>query len=152
MNPHYEKRHKGGEDAATVSDNLIAVADGVGGWANSGIDPANYSRKLCSLIAEMAGKADDAQLMNPRDIIIQACDENKEIGSSTCVIATLDRFAPFLYTANLGDSGYLLLRKNGLDLVSIFRSREQTHSFNFPFQIGTGGDDPAKADTQLHQV
>jgi protein phosphatase PTC7 len=133
MNPHFEKRHKGGEDAATLSMNLIAVADGVGGWAQSGIDPANYSRKLCNLIGEIAEKADDRTLMNPRDIIIEANDQNKEIGSSTCVIATLDKYAPFLYTANLGDSGYLLLRKNGLDLISIFRTKEQTHSFNFPF-------------------
>jgi hypothetical protein len=51
-----------------------------------------------------------------------------------------------MYTANLGDSGYLLLRKSGIDLISIYRTKEQTHSFNFPFQIGTGGDDPAGAD------
>jgi protein phosphatase PTC7 len=131
LNPHFEKRHKGGEDAATLSSNLIAVADGVGGWAANGVDPANYARRLCKLIGEQ--QLDDHMLMNPKDVIVQACDQNKEVGSSTCVVATLDRFAPFMYTANLGDSGYLLLRKNGLDLVSIFRSREQTHSFNFPF-------------------
>lgn len=152
LHPHFEKRHKGGEDAATVSPNLIAVADGVGGWASSGIDPAIYSKRLCTIIGEIAEKVDDHRLMNPRDIIIEASDQNKETGSSTCVIATLDRYAPFLYTANLGDSGYLLLRKNGLDLISIFRTTEQTHGFNFPFQIGTGGDDPAKADPQIHQV
>lgn len=67
-------------------------------------------------------------------------------------MATLDEKAPILYTANLGDSGYLLLRKEGLDLVTLFRSKEQQHSFNFPFQVGTGGDDPAKAETQLHDV
>jgi len=27
---------------------LIAVADGVGGWGDVGIDPAFYSRGLCS--------------------------------------------------------------------------------------------------------
>lgn len=57
-----------------------------------------------------------------------------------------------MYTCNLGDSGYLLLRKSGMDLVSIFRSKEQTHSFNFPFQVGTGGDDPAKGDENLHEL
>ena len=57
-----------------------------------------------------------------------------------------------MHTANLGDSGFLLLRKNGLDLVSVFRSTEQQHSFNFPFQVGTGGDDPAKADLKMHEV
>ena len=47
MNPHFAKKAKGGEDAACILDNLLAVADGVGGWAESGIDPAIFSRKLC---------------------------------------------------------------------------------------------------------
>ena len=47
MNPHYSKKAKGGEDAACILDNLLAVADGVGGWAESGVDPAIFSRKLC---------------------------------------------------------------------------------------------------------
>jgi hypothetical protein len=74
MNPHFEKRKKGGEDAATITLNLLAVADGVGGWASSGIDPAIYSRRLCNLIGEIAEKADDRHLMNPREVIIEACD------------------------------------------------------------------------------
>ena len=65
--------------------------------------------------------------------MIDAAAESREIGSSTCVIASLDEKMPYLYTANLGDSGYMLLRKEGLDLVTRFRSKEQQHSFNFPF-------------------
>ena len=53
INPHYAKRHKGGEDAACVNDRLLAVADGVGGWAESGVDPAIYSKRLCVLIDEL---------------------------------------------------------------------------------------------------
>jgi protein phosphatase PTC7 len=49
INPHYAKKHKGGEDAACINDNLICVADGVGGWAESGVDPAIYSKKLCNM-------------------------------------------------------------------------------------------------------
>lgn len=45
--PHMQKRHKGGEDAAVLTDRVLAVADGVGGWAENGVDPANYSRRLC---------------------------------------------------------------------------------------------------------
>ena len=45
--PHMQKRHKGGEDAAVLTDRVISVADGVGGWAENGVDPANYSRRLC---------------------------------------------------------------------------------------------------------
>jgi serine/threonine protein phosphatase PrpC len=45
--PHIQKRAKGGEDAAVVTERLLAVADGVGGWAESGVDPAIYARGLC---------------------------------------------------------------------------------------------------------
>ena len=45
--PHMQKRHKGGEDAAVLTDRVLSVADGVGGWAENGVDPANYSRRLC---------------------------------------------------------------------------------------------------------
>ena len=56
--------------------------------------------------------------------MIRACSESREVGSSTCVLVNLDESAPLLYTANIGDSGYLLLRKEGVDLVSKFRSKE----------------------------
>ena len=49
LRPHPNKRHKGGEDAAALNDRLLCLADGVGGWAESGVDPAIYSRRLCSL-------------------------------------------------------------------------------------------------------
>jgi len=29
------------------NNRLLAVADGVGGWNDYGIDPAKYSRELC---------------------------------------------------------------------------------------------------------
>ena len=47
MIPHPEKAYKGGEDALYANNEILSVADGVGGWADQGIDPANFSRKLC---------------------------------------------------------------------------------------------------------
>jgi len=44
--------------------------------------------------------------------------------------------------SNLGDSGFMVIR--GEEVV--FRTREQVHSFNTPFQIGTDGDRPTDAD------
>ncbi len=70
---------------------------------------------------------------DPKQLLIDAAEQTRETGSCTCVIASLDRLEPIVHTCNLGDSGYLLLRKSGLDLVSIFRSKEQTHGFNFPY-------------------
>jgi protein phosphatase PTC7 len=133
LNPHPQKRHKGGEDACAVTSNLISVADGVGGWVESGIDPAIFSRKLCANIEKAGLAADEVELMKPVQIMIDAVKNNKETGSSTCVICTLDKVAPVIYTANLGDSGYMLLRKSGQDLDMLFRSKEQQHSFNFPY-------------------
>jgi protein phosphatase PTC7 len=47
--PHPNKAHYGGEDAFFVSDagaGLAGIADGVGGWQEAGVNPADYSRKL----------------------------------------------------------------------------------------------------------
>ncbi len=44
--PHPEKASRGGEDAYFVCDTALGVADGVGGWAESGVNPADYARGL----------------------------------------------------------------------------------------------------------
>lgn len=54
--PHPEKAYKGGEDAVFVSENVLMVADGVGGWAESGVDPALYSKRLAKLVEELVSK------------------------------------------------------------------------------------------------
>lgn len=66
--PHPSKRAKGGEDSYYINEkykkielnfqtknnyfhfkkSIIAIADGVGGWNDVGIDPAKYSRELCN--------------------------------------------------------------------------------------------------------
>ena len=51
--PHDDKVYKGGEDAFTASERLIAVADGVGGWANKGVDPGLFSKQLTKDIQQI---------------------------------------------------------------------------------------------------
>src|SRR4051812_43721587 len=48
--PHKEKVYRGGEDAffLAADGRGIGVADGVGGWADAGVNPAIYARKLMS--------------------------------------------------------------------------------------------------------
>ncbi len=75
-------------------------------------------------------------LSSPKDILIRAADQTKVIGSSTCCLVTLDPTAEILHAANLGDSGFLLMRKMDRNLAIIARSTEQCHGFNFPFQVG----------------
>ncbi|GBF90533.1 serine threonine phosphatase [Raphidocelis subcapitata] len=62
--PHPEKEHYGGEDAFFLSaagGGALGVADGVGGWAESGVNPAQYSRTLmrvtCAYIEGAEGEA-----------------------------------------------------------------------------------------------
>ena len=55
--PHDDKKWKGGEDAWFESSKLIAMADGVGGWADQGVDPAIFSRQLCKNIGEFFFKS-----------------------------------------------------------------------------------------------
>lgn len=52
-------------------------------------------------------------------------------GSSTACIVVLDRQSHRLHTANLGDSGFLVVRGGEV----VHRSDEQQHYFNTPFQL-----------------
>lgn len=53
------------------------------------------------------------------------------LGSSTACIVVLDRTSHRLHTANLGDSGFLVVRGGEV----VHRSDEQQHYFNTPFQL-----------------
>jgi len=70
--------------------------------------------------------------MSPREILIDAASRTVIRGSSTCCIAIISDTLKF---ANIGDSGFLLLRNINDKLEVILKSLEQCHSFNFPFQV-----------------
>lgn len=61
--PHPDKVDTGGEDAFFVSEDksALGVADGVGGWRESGIDPGDYSRSFmrtaCAFVDDAANRA-----------------------------------------------------------------------------------------------
>ena len=55
-----------------MSSNVIAVADGVGGWAESGIDPAIFSKKLCKNIDELISRQADKYIETPKTLLIEA--------------------------------------------------------------------------------
>lgn len=134
--PHPEKVHKGGEDAYYIAESQlsIGVADGVGGWAEAGIDAGIYARKLM----EEAKKAADAGA-DPKAILKHAHINTRVQGSSTACIMVLDKTT--FHAANLGDSGFLIVRDGKL----VFQTPQQQHSFNFPYQIGSedgAGDQP----------
>jgi len=131
--PHPAKRAKGGEDAYFFSSDMsiIGVADGVGGWADLGVDPAIYSRSLMEGARQAAEHSRD-----PLVIMNEGYKFSAEVtGSSTCCICVLDGLV--LRAANLGDSGFMVIR--GTEII--FRTTEQQHAFNSPYQLGTGSSD-----------
>ena len=57
-------------------------------------------------------KGDERYTMSPKDLLVDAVNINDEIGSCTCVVITMDPSQPVLSSCNLGDSGYMILRKD----------------------------------------
>jgi len=155
MIPHPEKADRGGEDAVYASRQVMAVADGVGGWTNQGINPANYSRKLCKNIESICAQSPSVDyLRNPVDLIHGAWKDNQELGSSTLVVVTMPDDENKIYASYVGDSGYCILRLSGTDYFPVVESRPQQKGFNFPRQLGWGncGDSPKVAANYCHTV
>lgn len=126
--PHPEKADKGGEDAFFVQRTAIGVFDGVGGWASIGVDAGLYSKELARLTAAYVDRQGSAAVV---DALKSAKDNNRAIGSSTaCVIGLND---DKLVGVNLGDSGLIVIRNGNV----VYRTCEQQHYFNCPYQIGT---------------
>ncbi|KAI8089595.1 phosphatase 2C-like domain-containing protein [Halteromyces radiatus] len=140
-----------GDDAYFVRTDSLGVSDGVGGWrSHSGANPALYSRKLMHyaqleldrIKTNVRPHHIPQQVPNPVEILENAyhlttLDAQNEgiVGSTTACIVVL--FQDELRVANLGDCGISVIRRNNY----IFRSEEQQHSFNFPYQLGTASFD-----------
>ena len=60
----------------------------------------------------MYNKNPDLYESTPKSLLVDAVAKNDEIGSCTCCLVTLDEQAKVIMTANLGDSGYMLLRQS----------------------------------------
>merc|ERR1711957_249119 len=86
------------------------MADGVGGWAAQGVDPAIFARQLCKNIGEFFFKNSLTPL---KQVLIDSVKQNPHQGSSTAVLASLysENDKDILKTVNLGDSGYRLYRQ-----------------------------------------
>ena len=131
---------------------MIVVCDGVGGWNDLGVDPAKYSRKLCENVA----RADRSKLdlREPKSIINYTYERNQELGSSTIVVATIDRSQLKVYASYVGDSGYCILRKTAEGVQVVHQSKPQQRGFNHPYQLGWGrnGDHAGVAVSFAHDV
>ncbi|KAK4771880.1 hypothetical protein SAY86_013655 [Trapa natans] len=138
--PHPDKEDKGGEDAHFVCEDeqAIGVADGVGGWADVGVDAGLFSRELMANSVN-AIKEEPAGSIDPARVLEKAHASTNAKGSSTACIIALTKEG--LHAINLGDSGFIVIR----DGCTIFRSPVQQHGFNFTYQLESGntGDLPS---------
>lgn len=171
------KRPASGQDAFFISrlgdTNAVAfgIADGVGGWENSGVDPADFSHGFCDYMASAAyeHKPETGALpLTPRALMQRGYDDVCKDGSigaggSTASIAIASEDG-HLEIANLGDSGFVHLRSNAVHAYS----EPQTHAFNTPYQLSIvpasmlaraaafGGaqlcDNPRDADVTRHTL
>ncbi|EIE90619.1 hypothetical protein RO3G_15330 [Rhizopus delemar RA 99-880] len=148
-----------GDDAYFKRHDALGIADGVGGWrTHAGANPALYSRKLMhyaqlELDRIKTNVRPQQPRVNPDPVQVlenayhlTTLDAQNEVqqkgivGSTTACIAILSQDE--LKIANIGDCGVSVIRKNNY----IFRSEEQQHSFNFPYQLGTASfDSPSDA-------
>ncbi|KAF9620277.1 hypothetical protein IFM89_011012 [Coptis chinensis] len=138
--PHPAKEETGGEDAhfICVDEQAIGVADGVGGWADVGVNAGLFARELIShsvsaIQDEPKGSIDPARVLEKA----HSCTRAK--GSSTaCIIALTSQG---IHAINLGDSGFVVVR----DGHTVFQSPVQQHGFNFTYQLESGysGDLPS---------
>ncbi|KAH2175388.1 hypothetical protein KXV74_006548 [Aspergillus fumigatus] len=139
-----KRRPDSGEDAFFVSrvgsqDSgaiAFAVADGVGGWVESKVDPANFSHALCLYMALEALSWDSStDKLRAKNLLQSGYDQlvaDKSIragGSTASVGVGLEDGQVEL--ANLGDSGSMLLRLAAVHHYSV----PQTHGFNTPYQL-----------------
>lgn len=137
--PHPEKIQTGGEDAYFISEDatVMGVADGVSGWRESGVDPGEYSRTLMRVACEFfnSGQAyalDCATEEKARAALASAHQKTRMPGTSTACILALDAEQSAIAAANLGDSGFVVIR-NG---TVVFQTPSQMHYFDCPYQLG----------------
>lgn len=100
-----------GEDACFVGRYGIGVADGVGGWAEMGVDAGEYSRGLMAHASKHIedATAKGATVVDPLEALTVAHRAVRVLGSSTACLATVGSDG-VLRVRNLGDSGLMLWR------------------------------------------
>lgn len=147
--PHPQKADTGGEDAFFVGTGssegcVFGVADGVGGWAAQGVDPAQYPRLLIAAVERevQAGGAD------PQALLVRAYETAHAPGSCTLALAAVR--GGTLHLASVGDCAVRVVRGSGV----AFASQVQEHAFNQPLQLAspTFGGSSTPADAVLCSV
>jgi protein phosphatase PTC7 len=128
-----------------LDQNLSAIIDSIS--SNASLSTSSYSPSASALSQSISysSTSNQTNLIDainnslkkmPIDLLSQSFNtllENKDsmIGSSTACIILYHRDTSYLHSANLGDSGFAIIRNNKI----IHKSQEQQHSFNQPYQL-----------------
>jgi len=149
--PNPRKAYRGGEDSYLVSsptNSTLAVADGVGGWESKGVNPRAFADQILKRTYEFIKSGEN----DPFNALSAGFEMTNETGSSTVCIGKMTPDGIFR-VANMGDSGFLIIRDGEIFL----QSSEHQHQFNFPYQLGRnkygephGEDRPS--DAEIYQV
>lgn len=126
--PHPDKLEKGGEDAFFTMHKSLAVFDGVGNWNKQGVDPGLYSKELAVLTASCVSIGGSGAIV---DGLKYAVRNNTHMGTCTACVAGI--IGTKLVGINVGDSGLIVIRDGGI----VYRTEEQLHRFNVPYQLGS---------------
>lgn len=129
------------EDAFFHSKEALGVADGVSGmrqFRQHGVDAAAYAQELMRLaqgwLQSPQGDMPTAPELRAAAALVAAEEQATGYGAST--VSVLHIAGAAVGVANLGDSGFMLLRREATDDFRVVaRSKEQTHRFNLPYQL-----------------
>ncbi len=139
--PHDSKQEFFGEDGYFIHHKnnkvYLCVFDGVGGWANQGVNVKDFVNELiknCIVSIELGHR-------NPEVIIEDALNKSTLAGSVTVIFAIIEENSMIVY--QIGDSGMMVIQKERV----IFQTDSQQHSFNFPYQVGKDKDGSFHGDS-----
>ena len=134
-----------------------------------GIDAGLFSRRLMGVASEAFGGDRGAETETETGFSGTDVDGKREIlapeallrtafeevtaegikGSTTACIATIDTAHGVMRTANVGDSGFMLVRGDPGKREVAHRSPHQEHEFGRPFQLGHHDASDAPRDAML---
>ncbi|KAJ4000794.1 phosphatase 2C-like domain-containing protein [Lentinula boryana] len=132
----------------------FGLADGVGGWIENGVNPALFSQSLMYHAHRYSRNAwagepeidptldyEEREQVEGWELTPHHCldlalggvlrERSVQAGSSTACLLTLNSSSGLLRSANLGDSGYSIIRSSNV----IYKEKIQTHFFNCPKQL-----------------
>ena len=131
---------KGSADAWFIDHDkqVFGLADGVSEWGTFGLDPSKFPIELMKHCTNVLYEIDEYQQEASdllEQVVLEASQRIVSYGSSTLLLAFCR--SSLLYTYCLGDSSFIVLRRreDSTGISTVYRSVEQQHSFNCPFQL-----------------